>query len=85
MVGGNNIHINGKELDTDQLIAFRDSCIALQDNYAFKALTDQIRYLASNLGMYKAISLDEIFFYKAALWIINQYNVLLEKVIDVKK
>lgn len=77
----NKITISGKELDIDQIINFKDSCIALKDNFARKVLHEQIRYLATNLGIYKAATLEDIIFYKAALWNLNQQELLLEKII----
>ena len=77
----NSVIINGKPLETEQLIVFRDSCISLKDNFAFKILNEQIRYLATNLGVYKSVSQDELFFYKSALWNLQQYENLLDKVV----
>jgi hypothetical protein len=76
------VTINGKDLDVDQVIVFRDSCLALKDNFAFKVIKDQIRYLAMNLGIYKSRNMDELFFYKTALWNLQQIDELLSKIID---
>lgn len=81
IVDQNSVVINGKPLATEQLIVFRDSCIALRDNFAFKVLSEQIRYLATNLGVYKSVSQDELFFYKAALYNLQQFDELLDKVV----
>ena len=74
------IIINGKPLELEQVINFKDSCIALQENVARKVIQEQIRYLASNLGMYKATTFEELYFYKSALWCLNQQDILIESV-----
>ena len=81
IIEGGNVFINSKQMDPEQLINFRESCIALKDNVANKIIHEQIRYLASNLGVYKATTMEELVFYKAALWAINQQDVLLDKIV----
>jgi len=81
VVGGGNVSINGKQMDTEQVIVFRDSCIALKDNFARQIIQQQVRYLATNLGIYKSVSTDELFFSKAALWCIEQEEKLLDKIV----
>lgn len=81
IVENGKVIINGKELEVEQVIVFRDSCISLKDNFAFKIINDQIRYLATNLGVYKSRTQDELLFYKAALWNLQQYSELLDKVV----
>ncbi len=77
----NSVIVNGKPLAPEQLIVFRDSCISLRDNFAFRVMSEQIRYLATNLGVYKSVSQDELFFYKAALYNLQQFDELLDKVV----
>ncbi len=81
IIGQNNIKINGKDLDMEQMISFRESCVALKDNSARKILHEQVRYLATNLGVYKAVSLDEMYFAKAALWCLAEEDKFLDQVV----
>ena len=81
IVEGQSVIVNGKELDIDQVIVFRDSCISLKDNFAFKVISNQIRYLATNLGIYKSTNLDQLYFYKTALWNLEQFDKLLDKMV----
>lgn len=81
IVENGQVIINGKQLETEQVLVFRDSCLALRDNFAFQVINDQIRYLSMNLGVYKSRNMDELFFYKTALWNLQQYSELLDKVI----
>lgn len=77
----NGVTINGKELDNDQILNFKESCIALKDNFARKIINEQIKYLAINIGIHNALSLDTIFFAKSALWNLQQQDELLDKIV----
>lgn len=79
VVGNGTVAINGKQLDTEQIINFKESAIALRDNTARKVLHEEVRYLATNMGVYKSVTLDELVFAKAALWCLNQEDELLAK------
>lgn len=81
VISQNSIVINGKKLDVEQMISFKESCVALRDNVARKVLNEQVRYLATNMGVYKAVSTEELYFSKAALWSIAEENKLLEQII----
>lgn len=81
VIGQGFIKVNGKELDPEQIINFQESCNALKSNFAWQVISEQMRYLATNLGVYKATNLDELYFYKSALWILDQINKLLEKIV----
>ena len=81
VVGNGSIIINGKELDTEQMINFTESCNALKDNYARKIIHEQIRYLAINLGIHNCLSLDTLMFAKAALWNLQNEQELLDKIV----
>lgn len=79
--GQNSIKINGKDLDIEQMISFKESCVVLKDNWARKVLTEQIKYLAVNMGIYKSVDMNELFFAKAALWCIAEENKLLDLIV----
>ena len=81
VIGQGTVSIQGRDLDTEQIIAFRENCIALKDNPAEKLINEQIRYLAQNLGVYKAQGINDMYFYKAALWILDQKQAILDKII----
>lgn len=73
------VTINGKALDTEQAVVFKDSCIALQDNFARKVIHEQIRYLAVNWGVHNGLNTEMIMFSKAALWTLEEEQKLLDK------
>ena len=72
----NGIIINGKVLSKEQAINLKTSVLALQDNQAHKLFKDQLRYLAVNYGITKSVSIDELFFAKSALWLLDEEEKL---------
>lgn len=81
LIGADSITINGKQLDAEQYISFTTSAQVLKDNYAFKVFSEEIRYLAINIGVLKSLTFDELYFAKAALFNLDQFQKLLDKII----
>ena len=81
IVIGQGVKIGDRELDPEQVINFKENCVALKSNLAFQIIIEQMRYLSVNMGVYKSVSLDEIYFSKASLWILSEIQVLLDKII----
>ncbi len=79
IISENRISINGKDLDQEQAIAFREATVALKENFARKVINEQIRYKAIELGLFTANSNDTLMFSKAAVWVLNEYEILLNK------
>ena len=71
--------INGKELEPDQVLNFREACVALNDNFAKKVIFEQVKYKAIDLGINKALSSDTLMFSKSAIWVINELEILTNK------
>lgn len=69
--------INGRLLDNESTLSFKEQCGSLKDNFARQVIHEQIRYKAIELGIDKGISLDTIVFSKAAIWVINELEILL--------
>lgn len=65
----NRIKINGKQLDIEQSIAFKEAAIALDKNWFYKVIKEQIAYEAINIGVHKGQTNDQLVFSKAVLWI----------------
>ncbi len=72
------IVINGKILSKEQTINLKTSVLALQDNKAHQLFKDQLRYLAINYGITKSITIDELFFAKSALWLIEEEDKIYQ-------
>lgn len=77
----NGISINGKELDLEQSMSFREGCVSLKENFARKVLNEQIRFKAIEMGVHKSQTIDELMFSKAAIWVINEEEILLQKLL----
>ncbi len=75
----NGLMINGKELDAESMLSFREACAALKDNYARKVIHEQVKYKAIERGIHKAQTLDELMFSKAAIWVVNELEILTHK------
>ena len=75
------IQINGRDLETEQVINFKESCIALNDNYARKIINQQLKFMAIIEGVHKGLSPEQLSFSKAALWLIEQEQALIEKIV----
>jgi len=71
--------INGKELEPDQVLNFREASVSLKDNFARLIIHEQIRHKATEAGIHKAQTIDELMFYKAAIWCLNEENILINK------
>lgn len=77
----NKVLIKGKELDIEQTIKFKEDCIVFKDSVIRKVLNEQLKYLAVNFGVRKAVNNDMLLFAKAALWLIDEEDKILEKVL----
>ncbi len=81
IVERDSVLINGKELDREGIIAFHEAVIALKENYARKIINEQIRYLAINVGINKSQTLDQLYFAKAGLWLLDEEEKILDKLV----
>lgn len=72
------VRINGKELTSEQIIMLRDGARALQANWTYKVIKDQIAYEAIKMGVHKSTTIDMLIFSKAALWHAEQEKRLLD-------
>lgn len=71
------ISIQGKVLDQEQVLNFKEASAVLRDNFARQVINEQIRYKAIDLGINKATAMDTLFFAKAALWCLNEQEILI--------
>lgn len=75
------VKIRGRKLNTEEFINFTESCKALKDNKARQIINEQIKFLAINMGVHQSVSLETMMFAKAALWMVQNENELLDKVV----
>lgn len=78
------ISINGRDLNPEQYIHFREQVVALKDNFARKMINEQLRYKATVIGVHESNTIDELLFAKAIIWFINEENILIEKLSTVQ-
>ena len=81
VIGQSSVTINGKEMDVEQGMAFREACVSLKDNFARKIIKEELKYLAIVYGIHKATTLDQSYFAKAALWLLDEEEKILDKLI----
>lgn len=72
--------INGKKLETEQAIAFKESCIGLQNSLAYKVIKEQVAYEAVKMGVFSSVTVEQLILGKAALWVQQQEQNLITKI-----
>lgn len=73
-----NLTVKGTKLDAEQKVSFRESGAALKASIARKLIHDQMIYKAINIGVHNGQSPDQITFSKAALWVIQEEDALID-------
>lgn len=76
-----NLIVKGRTLDAEQKISFRESGSALKNSFARRLIHDQITFKAINIGVHAGVNTDAIVFSKAALWILQEENQLINQFI----
>lgn len=79
----NGIAINGKELDGDQVLNFRESASLLKENFARKVINEQLKFKAMEMGIHKSTTIEQLLFAKAVIWFINEENILLHSLSEI--
>lgn len=69
--------VNGRSLDPESVIRLRESARVLKESRARKLIKGHIRFLAIKEGVHKASNDEQVLFSKAALWIDEQEDYLL--------
>lgn len=72
--------VQGKPLDTEQLIVLRESASSTLNSYARNIIREQIRFAAIDQGFLKSDDPQTQLFYKAALWFAQEEQNLLENI-----
>lgn len=75
--------LSGKSLDFDKLRQLKESAIIALDNQAFKVVSQEVLYASVVGGLHKAISDNDLYFYRAAIWfsqqLENQLKILAQR------
>ncbi len=70
---------NGRELNIEELVKFRQGISALRDNWAFQLLGDQILFEAMEWGIKHGDTTDRMMFSKTSIWFITKFREFLTK------
>lgn len=73
--------LNGKYLEVEQIIAFKQGAMALRDNQVRRILNDQKKMLAIEMGVHNGLNPETIMFSKACLYNIQEEERLLTEII----
>lgn len=73
----------GQKLATGEAMALKQGADALKSNFARKIINEQRIYEAIKIGVYNGINTEQILFAKAALWVIQEEDKLLSKLIEI--
>lgn len=68
---------NGRVLTIEEVIKFRQGIQALQENWAFQLLGDQILFESIQHGVHFGDSTDKLMFSKTAVFFITKFRQLL--------
>ena len=77
--GTGAIFVNGKRMPNDQIHMLRNSAKSVKDSLAFRIIVEQTRFLAIEMGTFKAQTPEQIEFGKAALWYASEQIRMLEQ------
>ncbi len=72
--------VNGNPIDMETAIRLKESASQVLNSFARSLIHQQIQRLAFVNGFHKASDIDQILFYKAALWFSEQEDILLKSI-----
>lgn len=73
------VRVNGKSLDKEQIIMLREGAVALEKNWAYKLIRDQLTYEAIKMGIHSSLSLDMVLMSKSVLWVIQNEKKIIQQ------
>ncbi len=72
--------VRGEAMSPEEYGAFSASLKGYRDSYARTVIRDQLKWLAINQGIHSCQSNEQLLFAKAALWLINQEEKLINSI-----
>lgn len=73
------ILVNDRPLTKEQLILLKNGADALEKNWTYKLIKEQVTYQAIKMGLHQSISLDATFVAKAAIWVQQEERKLIDR------
>lgn len=68
---------NGRELNMEELVKFRQGINAIKGNWAFQLLGDQILFLAIHQGVHLGDTTEKMLWSRTAIWFIIKFRNLI--------
>lgn len=65
---GGELLLNGRSLDLEKAKQLRESARLALDNVSFKVVNQEVLFMAVVGGLHKALSPEDLYFYRAAIW-----------------
>lgn len=75
------VRVNGKDLTPEQAISLKEGAVALNKNWTYNLIREQVAYEAVKMGVHSSLNLDMVMFSKAALWHQEQEKKLISQLI----
>lgn len=72
--------VSGKPVDMELALQIKEGATLAKSNTALKLVNEQIKFQAIEFGVHQGTNQDLITFSKAALWIVQEQNNLLNKI-----
>jgi hypothetical protein len=73
------VHVAGKKLTSEQLIQLREGAVALENNWTYRVIKEQLAYEAVKYGIHSSLTTDMLLLSKSALWIQEQEKRLIKE------
>lgn len=75
---GGEVLLNGEELDIEKIRVLKESARVVLENQAFKIINQEVLYLSVIKGLHQATSDNDLYFYRAAIWFGQQFEIQLK-------
>lgn len=79
------ILINGQPVSVEKMRTLRESALAALDNSALNLVGDQVRWVATERLLHKVVVPEDLHYYRAALWGIEQLKAHLQTLAQVNQ
>jgi hypothetical protein len=75
---GQTLLVNGKKADQELATQLIEGAKVLLNSKTRRFVQDRVRFIAADMALNKALSFEQIFFARAAMWYMEQENALLK-------
>lgn len=75
----NTVKVNGKDLNADESIQFREGAMSLGKNWTYRTIKEQLAFEAIKIGIHSSQNTEQLLFSKAVLWVQQREMELITK------